>query len=156
MTKKNSTKKKDKRIPKSAKKSPKMPPKEPKWHENEPNDPLKRPKMLKEHFFCPRSHILGRMTKTHQPRKKPKTNPKYANKSPKMPRKEPKWHANEPNIPETQKYHFFCSSSHITEPMTKNNSKEPKLHQGSRCVYIYPPPPHTTPPPCLMTNERSE
>ena len=62
-----------------------MPPKEPKWHENEPNDPLKRPKML-------RKHSVSRKT---QPRRKTTKIPKYAKRSPKMPPKEPKWHENE-------------------------------------------------------------
>jgi hypothetical protein len=37
--------------------------KEPKLHENEPNDPLKRPKMLKEHLF------IGRLTKKNSTKK---------------------------------------------------------------------------------------
>jgi hypothetical protein len=51
------------------------------------NDPLKRPKMLKEHFFCPRSHIIGRMTKKNSTKKKTKKIPKSAEKSPKCPQK---------------------------------------------------------------------
>ena len=64
--------------PKIRKKDPKMPPKEPKWHENEHNNPLKRPENPKRTFFCPRSHIIGRLTKNNSTKKKGKIIPKYA------------------------------------------------------------------------------
>jgi hypothetical protein len=51
LTKKNLTKKKGKKIPKYAKKSPKIPSKEPKWHENEHNNPVKRPKNPERTIF---------------------------------------------------------------------------------------------------------
>ena len=103
-------------------------------------------------FFCPCSHILGRMTKTNQPRKKPKETQNTPRRVQKCPEK------SQNGMPMSLTYRkrrniIFCSSSHITEPMTKNNSKEPKLHQGSRCVYIYTLPPHLV---WWRTSEASE
>jgi hypothetical protein len=111
LTKKNLTKKKGKKITKYAKNSPKMPPKEPIWHENEPNDPLKRPKMLKEHFCLPSQSHYRTFDQEKLNQEKRQKNPQIRQKKSKMPLTEPKWHENEPNDPlkrpKMLREHFF-------------------------------------------------
>ena len=136
-TKKNLSKKKSKKITKYAKHSPKMPPKEPIWHENEPNDPLKRPEMLKEHLFLPSQSHYSLFDQEKLNQEKRQKNPQIHQKKSKMPLTEPKWHDNEPTDPLKRpnmlKEHFFCPRSHILGRMTKTNQprKKPKETQNT-------------------------